>query len=607
MERSAPYAVIAGFVLVGLAVAAGLLVWLTDYDPGRRERTYAVIFEDVSGLSLASEVRYNGLPVGEVASMALDPAGTGLIRVEIAVLEEVPLREGSVARLSTQGVTGVAVVALEGGDPRAGPLPEGPDGLPSLATGRGAVETLADEAPALLEEARALVGDLRAFATPENAARVGRVLADLERAAAGLGEVGALAEDLGGIGRDLAPALRGLPDALSRVEAAAAEIDGLAAAARDLLDARGPVLASTAETALSQAGAAAAAARERLEEAEVPLASIGATADGAAEAANDLRDLVRATAARVEEVGPLVTDASALVSDLRASVPPLVEGADALVAALGPVARDDLPELATQAEATLAATRGAVETGRARLEDIAPMLTEATTAVGAISEFAQDARALTASARTTLTHLDGVLTDAAVASAAFRTEIPTGLEDMRAAAAALREVGIGRLPALADRADLALRTATEAGARIDAAGRAAQERLEEASPALVALTDAARAVDAASDEVAAVAGTVAPAAGEIAAAGTRLAEAAETLAAEAVPLAEDARRLVGAARAAVDAAGGAIARADGVIADLGRAAPGLDRTLRETAAAADAVARLARNLARDPSILIRGR
>ena len=95
MERSAPYALIATFVLLGLAVAAGLLIWLSDYDPWRRTASYAVVFGDVSGLGIASEVRYNGLPVGEVSDMALDPAGSGLIRVVIEVLEDVPLRQGS--------------------------------------------------------------------------------------------------------------------------------------------------------------------------------------------------------------------------------------------------------------------------------------------------------------------------------------------------------------------------------------------------------------------------------------------------------------------------------------------------------------------------------
>jgi phospholipid/cholesterol/gamma-HCH transport system substrate-binding protein len=92
-------------VLAGLAIGAGLWIWLTDHDPGRSETRYGIVSDDVSGLSLPSEVRYNGLPVGEVATMALDSAGTGLIRVEVELLDEVPLRGGALARLSTQGVT----------------------------------------------------------------------------------------------------------------------------------------------------------------------------------------------------------------------------------------------------------------------------------------------------------------------------------------------------------------------------------------------------------------------------------------------------------------------------------------------------------------------
>ena len=362
MERSAPYALIGLFVLLGLAIGAGLLVWLTDYDPGRRDARYAVVFEDVSGLSLASEVRYNGLPVGEVASMALDPAGTGLIRVEIDVLEEVPLRRGAVARLSAQGVTGVAVVALEGGDPSAPALPESPAGVPMLAAGRGAVETLADEGPALLAEARTLVADLRAFATPENAERIARVLAELERGAAGLGEVGALAEDLGGIGRELAPALRGLPGTLARVEAAAGEAEALAAALRGVAEDRLPDLADDASAAIGSLSGALKGTVDAFRDRSVPLADAAqARLD---EAGPVLEAVASATASLDGAARPIdaaLSDVAPAAASLRDSLPPLIadaRGASTAIRSAAEEARDRLPELALQTEAALARTRG---------------------------------------------------------------------------------------------------------------------------------------------------------------------------------------------------------------------------------------------------------
>ncbi len=392
MERSAPYALIAAFVLVGLAVAAGLLVWLADYDPGRRTVTYAVVFEDVSGLSLASEVRYNGLPVGEVATMALDPAGTGLIRVEIEVLEDVPLRAGAVARLSTQGVTGVAVVALEGGDPRAPPLPAGDAGVPVLDTGRGAVETLADEAPALLEEARALIADLRLFATPENAGRIAGTLADVERAAAGLGEIGALVEDLAGIGRDLAPALRGLPQALARVEGAAAEAEILAATLRGTVETRGPVLAGAAEAMLTELAAAAATGRARLEETEPMVAA-------ATEAARDGRAAIASANAALDDLGPAIGDVRAAAAALAMDLPPVLGDVRETAKAVRVISGARLPGLADRADAVLDETAAlALATGeqievvgataRARLEQsesVLETLGDAARAVGAAS------------------------------------------------------------------------------------------------------------------------------------------------------------------------------------------------------------------------------
>ena len=611
MERSAPYALIGLFVLLGLAAGAGLLVWLTDYDPGRRTSTYAVVFEDVSGLGLASEVRYNGLPVGEVARMELDPAGTGLIRVEIEVLEEVPLRRGSVARLSAQGVTGVAVVALEGGDPRAEPIPEGPDGVPLLAAGRGAVETLADEGPALLEEARALVADLRAFATPENAQRVGRVLADLERGAAGLGEVGTLAEDLGGIGRDLAPALGRLPQTLARVEGAATEAEALAAALRVVVDERAPSLAVSAETALSGIAEAATLGTARLAEAGTALAAMQDAADGIArlavagtEASEGLRDLAR-------QAEPAVERASSLAATLDAALPPILTDAAAVAAAARPFAQDRLPALADRAQTALAGVEGVMELGRARLVEAEPMLGAATEAADAVAALSTEARGVIASAGDALDGIHPLLADTGAAARSLREDVPPLLESIRTSAEAVQAIAAERLPVLAEDAQAALQASTRAAASLEAqatdVGIAARARLQDGEAALEAFSGAARAVSAASAEVEGVLGTVVPAVEDIAAAGTHLAASAEVVGGQVEPLVEDARGLIGDARAATGAARAAFARADGALADWGQAATGVGRTMREVTEAAEAVRRLAQRLARDPSSLLLGR
>lgn len=366
MERSAPYALIAAFVLLGLAVAAGLLIWLSDYDPWRRTASYAVVFGDVSGLGIASEVRYNGLPVGEVSDMALDPAGSGLIRVVIEVLEDVPLRQGSVARLAMQGVTGVAVVAVEGGNPDAAPLPVGPDGLPVLAAGRGTVETLADEAPVLLEEVRALVGNLRAFVTPENAERTRHILADLERGAAGLSEVGTLFEDLGGIGHDLAPALRNLPETLMAVEDAAREVEAFSGALRIFAEDRGSTLADAAQTGLGEIASVARAGRVQIDRAGSTLARIDEIADAALGQLAATRSTLEAfdSAARsveiaADEIGAIASGMAPIASEIATSGARLATSAAATA--------DQMAPLAGNAAALLDEARGGVATANAAI------------------------------------------------------------------------------------------------------------------------------------------------------------------------------------------------------------------------------------------------
>jgi phospholipid/cholesterol/gamma-HCH transport system substrate-binding protein len=70
----------------------------------------------VEGLSNASEVRFSGLPVGQVVDVSLDPDGSGQIRVRFEVAAGTPVRTSSVATIESLGVTGVAYVGISSGD-----------------------------------------------------------------------------------------------------------------------------------------------------------------------------------------------------------------------------------------------------------------------------------------------------------------------------------------------------------------------------------------------------------------------------------------------------------------------------------------------------------
>ncbi len=116
MERSANYALvglISAIVFVGLVV---FVVWLAGSGLTRNLDTYHILFKGpVRGLSQGAEVHFNGIKVGDVDKIYLDPKDSTLVVAQARVTSDVPIRSDSIATLEPQGITGVAYVQISAG------------------------------------------------------------------------------------------------------------------------------------------------------------------------------------------------------------------------------------------------------------------------------------------------------------------------------------------------------------------------------------------------------------------------------------------------------------------------------------------------------------
>src|SRR5690606_20076891 len=130
----------------------------------------------------STEVRFAGLPVGQVQDLDLDRAGSGKVRVRLEIDALTPVKTGSVATLEAQGVTGTSTVSITPGRPQEPLLRDTVEGVPIIAAGRSALQNLSEAAPALLAEALRTVEGLNAILTPENRDRISSTIANLEDA-----------------------------------------------------------------------------------------------------------------------------------------------------------------------------------------------------------------------------------------------------------------------------------------------------------------------------------------------------------------------------------------------------------------------------------------
>src|SRR5690606_4981270 len=70
-------------------------------------------------LSVGSIVQYQGIQVGEVRRLDLDPKDPRVVRAHVRVTAGTPVKTDTLAKLSYTGLTGVAVIELFGGTPEA--------------------------------------------------------------------------------------------------------------------------------------------------------------------------------------------------------------------------------------------------------------------------------------------------------------------------------------------------------------------------------------------------------------------------------------------------------------------------------------------------------
>ncbi len=116
--------VVGAFVLLlGSALIAGAL-WLASGGAFQKKYDLYLAIEDesVAGLNVNAPVKFNGVEVGKVRDIQLDPVNPERVRLLLAIERGTPIRDDTVAVLKTQGLTGIAYVELDGSTAEAPPL-----------------------------------------------------------------------------------------------------------------------------------------------------------------------------------------------------------------------------------------------------------------------------------------------------------------------------------------------------------------------------------------------------------------------------------------------------------------------------------------------------
>lgn len=126
------HALIGLATLVVLAALFGVGYWLSR-GQGDTIDVKVVFNGKVSGLGRGSNVLFNGLRVGEVRELGIEPDNPRQIYAILKISQSAPLRVDTIARLEAQGLAGIVAVQLRGGKRAAVPLTVAPgQALPTI-------------------------------------------------------------------------------------------------------------------------------------------------------------------------------------------------------------------------------------------------------------------------------------------------------------------------------------------------------------------------------------------------------------------------------------------------------------------------------------------
>lgn len=188
MENKAHYALIGLFVLLSMIAALAFMAWLSNAQFDQQFDEYEVSFSGpVRGLSQGSEVRFNGLKVGEVLGLRLDPKDTNTVLAEIQVAADTPVDTKSYARLEPLGLTGLSYIQIFSGGEEFPLLKDLPGKGPKRIEGQmSQLDTFLDGGGSVIESAGRALNAVNVVLSEDAVEDFHQILENIQRITAGL-------------------------------------------------------------------------------------------------------------------------------------------------------------------------------------------------------------------------------------------------------------------------------------------------------------------------------------------------------------------------------------------------------------------------------------
>jgi phospholipid/cholesterol/gamma-HCH transport system substrate-binding protein len=413
METKANTALIGAFTLVVLALGFVFIYWMARGSGDDTSAPLTVIFEDpVTGLSVGSQVVFNGIKIGDVNTLDLDPNNPRVVIAGLRVTPKPSVKADTQVTLGFQGLTGVGYVEMAGGSPNLPPIWEVQPNPTIIAT-RSSMQDLLAGARTILARADEALQKLEATIS-DNSDDLALAVLDVRKFTSALAENSAGIADLVANG---SAAAKGIAEASTK-------LDGIVTKSEALLAAIDPEDVSATLKNIRTTSEGFAAQREALDSIMARVDAVAADAQAFSEHLPALGDKTETLVAAIDPekisnalanldkfaaaLGDSSDDINQIVADARnvsARFDTLGARADSLLTKLDSMAGNGPGGILEDATATLASIKAAADNFNAQVGSLGTGLNDFS------DRGLRDLQSLVAEGQRTIGRLDRVITN----------------------------------------------------------------------------------------------------------------------------------------------------------------------------------------------------
>ena len=179
------YTIVGIFVLLFGAGMVWFAFWLAKYGLQEEFDTYRLeMKESISGLSGDAKVKLNGVNIGRVSKIKINPQDIETVEILVEIEKGIPIKEDMIAHTQMFGVTGLLSIEIEGGTNAAKTLVPTKEYIPLIKTKLSLLSKLTYNIGGVTDRIEALLLQSQKLLSDHNIETMGNILDNTEKATA---------------------------------------------------------------------------------------------------------------------------------------------------------------------------------------------------------------------------------------------------------------------------------------------------------------------------------------------------------------------------------------------------------------------------------------